>query len=295
MRLLRLYRHFQDDAYKNELLVNNFPLVYARAKRYYSMGKLDDMSIYDDFVQEGAIGFINGLEKFDATKSKKAKVSTYCVFWIDKYIAQYIIEHGMLVRYTSRVHRAFSKFRKFKDKNEFMGMEVPFDVAIGGQRAERLGVIDLMRERVFIDVNNVEVTDMEYIEGDANDLIGKCEYLNSDESAFALTLLDRKSENGLTIVEKKKLKGIIDKINLWNNRKLKHGMKITHVVANFNKLVALKVEISDAVIESLAENVYHLEKDKEHKNDPEKAAEMRGIIRGMQLMRDAINNAKTKK
>lgn len=296
MRLLRLYRHFNDDAYRQELLVKNFALICSRAKRFYELGRLNDLSIYKDFIQEGSIGFIVGLDKFKREKSKRIKLSTYCVFWIDKYIGQYIIEHGMLVRYTTKIYRAVSKFRKSKEAiSEFAGMEVPFDVAIGGQRAIRLGVVDMMRDRAFIDVENVEVTDMEYSENDANEIIAKCGYLTDEEKVFATFVANKNSENRLVLSDKRKLKAVTEKITLWNNRKNRNSMKMTDVVNNFNKLVSLRVNISDEIIESLAEDVYHLEKDRTHKIDAEKAAEMRGIIRGMQIMRDAIQSSKTKK
>jgi hypothetical protein len=295
MRSLRLYKHFGDDKFKNELLVKNLPLVYARAKRYYLIGKIDDAAVYYDFVQEGVIGFLKGIEKYDRKLAKGAKISSYCVYWIDKYIANYIIENVSTIRYTHRVHRAFSKFKKMKMHNDFEGMNAPIDYFIDGGRAERLGVIDLANGKDYMDVNDVEIHEIDYVEGDAEDLIMKCEYLNDDDKSFAITTICKKSENGLTIAEKRKLKSVTEKITLWNKRLIKKGLKITDVMDDFNKLVELKVPATDEVIEDFAEKVYYIEKPKGHVNDIESAAEMRGIIRGMKIMRDAINNSKNKK
>jgi RNA polymerase primary sigma factor len=74
---IRLARRIErgDMAAKDEMVVRNLRLVHALAARYTGRG-----AAYDDLVQEGTIGLIRAVEKFDHRRG--LKFSTYAVWWI---------------------------------------------------------------------------------------------------------------------------------------------------------------------------------------------------------------------
>jgi RNA polymerase primary sigma factor len=74
---IRLARRIEqgDMAAKDEMVVSNLRLVHALAARYSGRG-----AAYDDLVQEGTIGLIRAVERFDHRRG--LKFSTYAVWWI---------------------------------------------------------------------------------------------------------------------------------------------------------------------------------------------------------------------
>jgi RNA polymerase primary sigma factor len=74
---IRLARRIErgEMAAKDEMVVRNLRLVHALAARYTGRG-----AAYDDLVQEGTIGLIRAVEKFDHRRG--LKFSTYAVWWI---------------------------------------------------------------------------------------------------------------------------------------------------------------------------------------------------------------------
>lgn len=71
------------DLIYDEKIAELFPLVKSIALKYASHNHQ-----LDDLMQEGMIGVIKAVDNYD--NSSDAKFSTYAVYWIKKYILDYI-------------------------------------------------------------------------------------------------------------------------------------------------------------------------------------------------------------
>ncbi|HPM08016.1 MAG TPA: RNA polymerase sigma factor RpoD [Bacilli bacterium] len=95
-----------DMAAKNELINANLRLVINIAK-HYSRGKAMD---FLDLIQEGNLGLMKAVDKFDYTKG--FKFSTYATWWIRQSIARAIADQARTIRIPVHMVETINKMKR---------------------------------------------------------------------------------------------------------------------------------------------------------------------------------------
>jgi RNA polymerase primary sigma factor len=92
-----------DIAAKEQMVEANLRLVYAVAARYRGRGVP-----FEDLVQEGTLGLVRALEKFDHRRG--LKFSTYAVWWIRRGVMDAVLE-ARPIRIPARARRQLAEIR----------------------------------------------------------------------------------------------------------------------------------------------------------------------------------------
>jgi RNA polymerase primary sigma factor len=88
---------------KNTFIQHNLKLVVAIAKDYRNMG-----IAFQDLIQEGNIGLIRAVEKFDYRRGYK--FSTYALWWIRQALIRAIQNHSRTIRIPSHMYDTLLRF-----------------------------------------------------------------------------------------------------------------------------------------------------------------------------------------
>ncbi len=95
----------------NEAVERNLKLVVKGAKYYFSKGTNATLD-YGDLVQEGNLGLMKAIEKFDPEKGYK--FSTYATWWIRQAITRAMADQGKTIRLPVHLIEQVLIFRKVK-------------------------------------------------------------------------------------------------------------------------------------------------------------------------------------
>ena len=99
--------HERMTAVKNQFIEHNLKLVVAIAKDYRNLGLS-----FPDLIQEGNLGLIRAVEKFDHRRG--FKFSTYAVWWIRQALVRAIQNHSRTIRLPSHVHDRLQRSQRIK-------------------------------------------------------------------------------------------------------------------------------------------------------------------------------------
>jgi RNA polymerase sigma-32 factor len=140
IRLAKRYRETGDVNAAYQLVTSNLRLVVKIAHEY----RRTAFSLLD-LVQEGNIGLMQAVKKFDPYRG--VKLTSYASWWIRAYIIRYLMENWRLVKIgTTRVQRRlFFNLRKEKEKLTAMGFDAGPKLLAERLQVSEADVIDMDR------------------------------------------------------------------------------------------------------------------------------------------------------
>ena len=155
-----------DQIAKTELIEANLRLVVSVAKKYNSNTSIPFL----DLVQEGNMGLMHAVEKFDFTRG--FKFSTYATYWIKQYIQRAIADQGRAIRVPVHIVEANNLINRTERQltQSFGRKATPEEVAkeLEMDMEKYTSIIEHSKSLLSMDktINDDEDTDMNEIVGD---------------------------------------------------------------------------------------------------------------------------------
>jgi RNA polymerase sigma-32 factor len=197
LELANRYKDGDDDTAVNDLITSNLRFVIKVALGYRNYGiKVMDL------VQEGNIGLIKAVEKFDPDKGYR--LISYAVWWIKAYIQNHIIRSWSMVKMgTTQAQRKL--FYRVGDLPEATDFDIHLDNV--SKLADRINVTD---DEVIDMAARLKARDFSL-----DELLG-----DSSRDSFADTLRDERADQERDLAEKQELQNLkrwvdeaVDKLN----------------------------------------------------------------------------------
>lgn len=206
-------KKYNDMAAAEKLVVSNLRFVVKIAHEYRNYGlKLSDL------VQEGNIGLMHAVKKFDPYKGYR--LISYAVWWIRAYMQNYIIKSWSLVKIgtTQAQRKLFFKLAQAKRRLETLSQKNPEFTEI----AESLGVKVVEIEEMDLRLTHRDLSLEAHVSEDGE--MTHIDYLTY-EGEDQETSLIKKEELSLV---KRNIAGALAKLNEKEKYIIKHRVMADH-------------------------------------------------------------------
>ena len=182
---LQFLRRVENDGRiaRKRLIEANLRLVVSIAKRYTPHGMT-----FLDLAQEGNLGLIRAVEKFDYTRGYK--FSTYATWWIRQAITRAMADQSRTIRVPVHMTELINKLaRTERDLTQDLGRE-PLAEEIGrqlGMSTERVrAILEISREPLSLEASQGETEDAHL-----GDLIADDDSVTPQEAASSIMLKEQ--------------------------------------------------------------------------------------------------------
>ena len=150
------------------MVTRNLGLVGKLAKKMYYK---NEQYSYDDLFQEGVMGLMRAIEKFDPKEG--CRFSTYSYYWIYCFVSKYHTNHYGRVRIPSHVKEKLRKLEK-NNSEEYTTLKntLPYVVSLNSSIGENSTLEDLVSNEFYKELD----CEMEIIQDQMKKVLSEREY-----------------------------------------------------------------------------------------------------------------------